>query len=193
MAAVLFSALLAGAQKQRHWKCVRSKTEQNQMFSHNFLPNSSKLHFSKWECHHDGHSHKNSEYLLLKQALPERPAYSYLWAWVLCAHLSLLLEQVRLVWDTWELQGKVNFIQNSLHMIFKPPLYLSCSCTSQVHASSSFNHTHTCLCLFIKCWLHGLGQAKQLRLATFQTHTCIWGVTALPSVVYLGYWLFNKQ
>lgn len=60
-------------------------------------------------------------------------------------------------------------------MIFKPPLYvLPCSRTSQIHASSSFNHTPTCFCLFIKCQLHGLGQAKQLRLATFQTHTCIW-------------------
>lgn len=169
MAAVLFSALLAGAQKQWHWKHIRSMTEQNQMVSHNFLSNSSKLHFNKRECHHNGHSHKNSEYFFLKQALPERFAYSYLRAWVLCAHLSLLLEQVQLVWDTWELQGKVNFIQNSLHMIFKPPLYLlSCSCTSQIHASSSFNHTHTCLCLFIKCWLHGLGRAKQLRLDNFR-------------------------
>lgn len=69
----------------------------------------------------------------------------------------------------------MNFIQNSLHMIFKPPLYLlPCSCTSQIHASSSFNHTPTCFCLFIKCRLHGLEQAEQLRLATFQTHTCIW-------------------
>lgn len=63
---------------------------------------------------------------------------------------------------------------NSLRVIFKPSLYLLlCSCTSQIHASSSFNHTPTCFCLFIKCQLHGLGQAKELRLATFQTHTCI--------------------
>lgn len=169
MAAVLFSDLLAGAQKQWHWKCIRSKTEKNQMVSYNFLSNSSKFLFSNWECHHDVHSHKNPEYLFLKQALPERLAYSYLWVWILYAHLSLLLEQVGPVWDTWELQGKVNSIQNSFYMIFKPPLYLlSCSCTSQIHASSSFNHTHTCLCLFIKCWLHSLGQAKQLRLDNFR-------------------------
>lgn len=42
--------------------------------------------------------------------------------------------------------------------------------------------TPTRLCLFIKCWLHGLGQAKQLRLATFQTHTCIWGVNVIFQV-----------
>lgn len=80
-------------------------------------------------------------------------------------------------------RGRMNFIQNSLCMIFKPPLYLlPCSCTSQIHASSSFNHAPTCICLFIKCQLHCLGQANQLRLAMFQTHTCIWDVSVIFQV-----------
>lgn len=185
MAAVLFSALLAGAQKQWHWKCIRSRTEQNHKWFliisfptvQSFISANENVIMMATVIKIQSISYWNQ----LSQK--DLPIASYLWAWVLCAHLSLVLEQVGLVWDTWELQGKVNFIQNSLHMIFKPPLYLSCSCTSQIHASSSFNHTHTCLCLFIKCWLHGLGRAKQLRLATFQTHTCIWGVSVLFQVL----------
>lgn len=65
----------------------------------------------------------------------------------------------------------------TLCMIFKPPLYLlPCSCTSQIHASSSFNHAPTCICLFIKCQLHCLGQANLHR------HTCIWDVSVIFQV-----------